>query len=34
MDFDDATAILGGTATRLFNFDPDVVSTPVPAPTT
>jgi hypothetical protein len=34
MDFGDATAILGGTATRLFNFDPDVVSTPVPALTT
>lgn len=30
---EDATAILGGTATRLFHFDPAVVSTPVPAPT-
>jgi predicted TIM-barrel fold metal-dependent hydrolase len=28
----DAEAILGGTATKLFNFDPAVVSTPVPAP--
>lgn len=29
---EDATAILGGTATRLFNLDPAVVGTPVPDP--
>ncbi|WP_029432527.1 amidohydrolase family protein [Blastococcus sp. URHD0036] len=28
----DATAILGGTAVRLFGFDPAAVATPVPAP--
>jgi predicted TIM-barrel fold metal-dependent hydrolase len=29
---DDAQAILGGTATKLFHFDPELVATPVPAP--
>jgi predicted TIM-barrel fold metal-dependent hydrolase len=30
MSLEDATAILGGQATELFKFDPEVVSTPVP----